>query len=83
MNLVREGRIPLNEQSEINKSAWEYRAYEFWNKRDGSPKDKAKEILKNPKASLKNTKNILMTLMERTWQISADQMEEKLFPFLY
>lgn len=43
----------MNEQSGINKSAWEYRAYEFWNKRDGSPKEKAKEILKNPKANLK------------------------------
>lgn len=45
--------MPLNEQSGINKNAWEYRAYEFWNKRDGSPKEKAKEILKNPRASLK------------------------------
>lgn len=45
--------MPLNEQSGINKNAWEYRAYEFWNRRDGSPKDKAKEILKNPRASLK------------------------------
>ncbi|MCH4827516.1 class I SAM-dependent methyltransferase [Planococcus halocryophilus] len=43
----------MNEQSGINKSAWEYRAYEFWNKRDGSPKNKAKEILGNPKESLK------------------------------
>lgn len=43
----------MNEQSIINKKAWEYRAYEFWNKRDGSPNDKAKKILKNPKATLK------------------------------
>ncbi|WP_067728758.1 class I SAM-dependent methyltransferase [Oceanobacillus damuensis] len=43
----------MNEQSIKNKNAWEYRAYEFWNKRDGSPMDKAKEILENPKASLK------------------------------
>lgn len=43
----------MNEQSRINKSAWEYRAYEFWNKRDGSPKDKAKDIINNPKANLK------------------------------
>jgi 2-polyprenyl-3-methyl-5-hydroxy-6-metoxy-1,4-benzoquinol methylase len=43
----------MNEQSEKNKLAWEHRAYEFWNIRDGSPKEKAEEILKNPKASLK------------------------------
>jgi SAM-dependent methyltransferase len=43
----------MNEQSNKNKKAWGYRAYEFWYKKDGSPMDKAKEILKNPKASLK------------------------------
>lgn len=43
----------MNEQSSMNKKAWEYRAYEFWNMRDGSPEDKAKEILKDPKAGLK------------------------------
>jgi len=30
----------VHEQSKINKKAWEYRAYEFWNKRDGSPEEK-------------------------------------------
>ncbi|WP_338586771.1 hypothetical protein V6669_15535 [Paenibacillus sp. Y5S-9] len=30
----------MNEQSAKNKVAWEHRAYEFWNKRDGSPKEK-------------------------------------------
>jgi 2-polyprenyl-3-methyl-5-hydroxy-6-metoxy-1,4-benzoquinol methylase len=43
----------MNEQSISNKKAWEYRAYEFWNNREGSPMDKANEILKNPKACLK------------------------------
>lgn len=43
----------MNEQSIINKNAWEYRAYEFWNKRDGSPMEKAKQIVENPQASLK------------------------------
>jgi SAM-dependent methyltransferase len=43
----------MNEQSIKNKNAWEYRAYEFWNKRDGTPMEKAKEILENPKATLK------------------------------
>lgn len=44
----------MNEQSIANKKAWEYRAYEFWNNRDGSPTDKANIILQNPKACLKN-----------------------------
>lgn len=43
----------MDEQSIKNKTAWEYRAYEFWNKRDGSPMEKAKKILENPQASLK------------------------------
>ncbi|MCM3363847.1 class I SAM-dependent methyltransferase [Niallia sp. Sow4_A1] len=43
----------MNEQSTTNKVAWEYRAYEFWMKRDGHPKEKAKEILKDPRTSLK------------------------------
>ncbi|MCM2982961.1 class I SAM-dependent methyltransferase [Niallia circulans] len=43
----------MNEQSATNKAAWEYRAYEFWIKRDGHPKEKAKEIRKNPRACLK------------------------------
>ncbi|MBS4220038.1 class I SAM-dependent methyltransferase [Bacillus sp. FJAT-49711] len=46
----------MNQQSITNKKAWEYRAYEFWNRRDGSPMDNAKKILKNPKASLKKHK---------------------------
>ncbi|MCT4776836.1 MULTISPECIES: class I SAM-dependent methyltransferase [Exiguobacterium] len=43
----------MNNQTQANKTAWEYRAYEFWQKRDGTPADKAKEILKDPRASLK------------------------------
>lgn len=43
----------MNEQSMTNKSAWEYRAYEFWCKRDGTPKEKARKIRENPRASLK------------------------------
>ncbi|MDR4314789.1 methyltransferase type 11 [Niallia circulans] len=47
----------MNEQSATNKAAWEYRAYEFWIKRDGHPKEKAKEIRKNPRAFLENVEN--------------------------
>ncbi|WP_029333531.1 class I SAM-dependent methyltransferase [Exiguobacterium oxidotolerans] len=43
----------MEKTSAINKTAWEYRAYEFWRQRDGAPLDKANEILINPKASLK------------------------------
>ena len=46
----------MNEQSTKNKKAWEYRAYEFWNIRDGAPLDKANKILKNPKGCLKKHK---------------------------
>ncbi|OMF65361.1 methyltransferase domain-containing protein [Paenibacillus sp. FSL R5-0766] len=46
----------MNEQSAKNKVAWEHRAYEFWNKRDGSPKEKAQQILANPLVQLKKHK---------------------------
>ena len=37
----------------VNKNAWEYRAYEFWTMRDGSPSEKAAQIKQNPSACLK------------------------------
>ncbi|KAB8134698.1 class I SAM-dependent methyltransferase [Gracilibacillus oryzae] len=46
----------MNKQSKQNKKAWEYRAYEFWNRRDGTPETKAKQILENPAAHLKKHK---------------------------
>ena len=42
----------MNSQSEINKKAWEYRAYEFWNNQS-SPNDLAAKIAKDPKARLR------------------------------
>jgi len=53
----REVETELNEQSLQNKKAWEYRAYEFWHKRDGLPMEKAKQILNDPKATLKKHKH--------------------------
>ncbi|WP_045520790.1 class I SAM-dependent methyltransferase [Neobacillus niacini] len=46
----------MNEQSIKNKKAWEYRAYEFWNKSNGNPKDLAIHLLENPRACLKKHK---------------------------
>ena len=43
----------MNKQSEINKKAWEYRAYEYWLKNDGLPEERAKIIMENPMARLK------------------------------
>jgi len=43
----------MNEQSEINKKAWEYRAYEFWLKNNGLPEKFAKIIMEDPIARLK------------------------------
>lgn len=67
----------MNEQSAKNKLAWEHRAYEFWNRRDGSPEDKAKQILDNPKAQLKNISIISNRLKEKRLLIFVVQMEEK------
>lgn len=44
----------MDETSRQNKRAWEYRAYEFWNMRDGNPSEKAAKIKQNPKACLKH-----------------------------
>jgi 2-polyprenyl-3-methyl-5-hydroxy-6-metoxy-1,4-benzoquinol methylase len=43
----------MREQSEQNKIAWEHRAYEFWEMREGSPEKKALEIKENPLVKLK------------------------------
>lgn len=36
-----------------NKKAWEYNAYEFWTKQDGSPSERAKKDIENPVRMLK------------------------------
>lgn len=36
-----------------NKKAWEYSAYDFWMKTDGSPAERAQKDLENPKGMLK------------------------------
>ena len=38
----------MESQSEINKKAWSYRAYEFWRKYNGVPSEVAKEMINNP-----------------------------------
>lgn len=43
----------MNEQSMLNKKAWEYRTYEAWLQRDGQPQEKALKILENPIGCLK------------------------------
>ncbi len=44
----------MNEQSYLNKKAWEHKAYDFWIKRDGTPEEKAKKIMEDPISCLKN-----------------------------
>ncbi len=39
----------MDKQNSANKEAWNYRAYEWWTKYNGSPKDAAAEMKKNPK----------------------------------
>lgn len=46
----------MNEQSIKNKKAWEYRAYEFWSKSNGTPQDLATHMVENPGAFLKKHK---------------------------
>jgi 2-polyprenyl-3-methyl-5-hydroxy-6-metoxy-1,4-benzoquinol methylase len=41
----------VREQALTNKTAWEYRAYDFWNSHNGSPAEKAAAIKQNPLGS--------------------------------
>ena len=43
----------MKEYSEQNKRAWEYNAYEFWVNNAGTPSERAKEDLEDPKKMLK------------------------------
>ena len=40
----------MNEQSRLNQRAWNYRAYEGWNRYNGSPSAFAAELRKDPQA---------------------------------
>ncbi len=44
----------MNDAAEQNKRAWEHRAYEFWCKNNGTPQEKAAEILRDPAARLRH-----------------------------
>ncbi len=44
-----------------NKKAWEYNAYDFWVKEDGSPSERARKDKENPKGMLKKYANYFDT----------------------
>lgn len=43
----------MREHSVQNKKAWEYSAYEFWVNQNGTPKERAKKDVENPKGGLR------------------------------
>lgn len=43
----------MKDYSSQNKKAWEYNAYEFWMKQDGSPKERAQKDKENPEGMLR------------------------------
>lgn len=43
----------MNNQSEINKKAWSYKAYEYWMNDLGLPNDVAKDMIRQPKKYLR------------------------------
>lgn len=57
--------MSISEARDQNKKAWEHRAYEFWNKSYGTPKDLAKRILENPAAQLKKHKPYFENIIEK------------------
>jgi 2-polyprenyl-3-methyl-5-hydroxy-6-metoxy-1,4-benzoquinol methylase len=44
----------MDKRTEQNKTAWEYNAYDFWVSQSGTPAERAKKDLENPRAMLKN-----------------------------
>lgn len=56
----------MNEHSAQNKLAWEHRAYEYWHKRDGSPAEKAKKIMRDPLKQLKKHKSYFDDITGKT-----------------
>jgi ubiquinone/menaquinone biosynthesis C-methylase UbiE len=44
----------VEKYTEQNKIAWEYNAYDFWVSQTGTPAERAKKDLENPRAMLKN-----------------------------
>ncbi len=43
----------MRDYSEQNKKAWEYDAYHFWVSRNGSPEERAREDMENPRKMLR------------------------------
>lgn len=56
----------MQEQSRVNKQAWEYRAYEFWEKRDGTPAEYAEIIKQDPAAMLKKHRHYFEDVAGKT-----------------
>lgn len=57
--------MSISEARDQNKKAWEHRAYEFWSKSYGTPKDFAQRILENPAAQLKKHKPYFENVIEK------------------
>ncbi len=45
--------------NDVNKKAWNYRAYEFWTRYNGKPEDAAADVKKNPEHWIRKHKNQL------------------------
>jgi 2-polyprenyl-3-methyl-5-hydroxy-6-metoxy-1,4-benzoquinol methylase len=48
------GEYEMDKYTEKNKIAWEYNAYDFWVSQTGTPSERAKKDIENPRAMLKN-----------------------------
>ena len=44
----------MNEAGKQHKKAWEYDAYNFWVEHNGTPEERAKADMENPKKMLRN-----------------------------
>lgn len=54
----------MNSQSNANKKAWNYRAYEWWNRYNGTPREYATNLLRNPDRNINERYTDLFTDVE-------------------
>lgn len=75
--------MSTSKASAQNKKAWEHRAYEYWVKSCGEPKDLASTILKDPVVQLKKHRSLFQNIPAKRLPIYVGQMVERQCPLPY
>ena len=74
----------MNDQSKINRIAWNYRAYEFFSNNSGTPEEYAKGLLKDVNANINESYvDILVYLEGKKFSTHWARTGEKRFVYPY